>query len=69
MKLLFLKMEIVKEIVEYMLKVAKINIKKLDIVHLYQEILAGGRIYSTKQSYYLLQKYEYLIFIDGDCTI
>ena len=55
-----------KEMVEYV-KVAKDKYKKLDIVHLYQEDIGWRKNIALNRAI-MSSKYEYLIFIDGDCV-
>ena len=55
-----------KEMVEYV-KVAKDKYKKLDIVHLYQEDIGWRKNIALNRAI-VASKYEYLIFIDGDCV-
>ena len=55
-----------KEMVEYV-KVAKDKYKKLDIVHLYQEDIGWRKNIALNRAI-IASKYEYLIFIDGDCV-
>lgn len=55
-----------KEMLEYV-KVAKHKYKKLDIVHLYQEDIGWRKNIALNRAI-ISSKYEYLIFIDGDCV-
>ena len=55
-----------KEMVEYV-NVAKDKYKKLDIIHLYQEDIGWRKNIALNRAI-IASKYEYLIFIDGDCV-
>ena len=55
-----------KEMVEYV-NVAKDKYKKLDIIHLYQEDIGWRKTIALNRAI-VASKYEYLIFIDGDCV-
>lgn len=54
-----------KEMSDY-IKIAKEKYKSLDITHLFQEDI-GWRKNRALNRAIVLSKYEYLIFIDGDC--
>ena len=54
------------EMIDYV-EVAKEKYKKLDITHLYQEDIGWRKNIALNRAI-VASKYEYLIFIDGDCV-